>query len=145
MRKDRRGEHERTESRAERSGTERGKRSSEGRERKKGSTRTTTADQSRQGQIIWRPADWNVQRRVAHNPRTGSSGGVGPVPRTETSRARNKQQGPLDWSIRGKEETRGQAQGARTRVSGEERAGKQQGPPDWNILGAETLGWNIWG
>ena len=53
-----------------------------------------------------------------------------------------QQRGPLDWNIRGDAEASGQAHGARTGTSGEERTGRQQGHPDRNIRGAEARDWD---
>ena len=55
---------------------------------------------------------------------------LGTVPRTETA---------------GAEVASGQAHGAWTRTSREERTGRQQGHPNWNNRGAEALDWNTRG
>ena len=62
------------------------------------------------------------------------------APRHGTFRAgqeeATKQQGPVDWTIRGAEEPGMHAPGARTGASGEDHGSKQPGHPDWNIRGA---------
>ena len=148
VRKGRRVESERTQSRAEKSGTERGKRSSEGRAKKKESTHHQRRQMSTRTDTMapstgTSRAEWRQTPGLDHLRETAQCHGLEHAGPGRNHKAAGPV--PLDLSIAEEEETSRQAEGAQIAASGGEREGRQQGPSDWNIRGPEALDWNIQG